>query len=592
MAMTREEEKELRLSCSIGTLLGSLGNREDLKKPPPPPEEREDDGEGGVKRSGDEAGGVNKKVKDEEETRAIEYFLEETPDFEEDDPDWVIEEKKYLIDEYGKKTITLGFDDRDNFIYTCEICNVECNRRKMLESHCLGMRHLRKKKLHDLKIQGKEVPETFKISKSANSRSSKPLSKTKPVDKDEEGAVEKKKWHSKKNYYNYGQDGNNPGFQPPYGPPPGYGGPPSFPPSGPPPPGFYGQWGSNAPNIFSTPPPTLDNKPANKNSLAGGDTGSLLQKLADCAVKNDKDSDLAINVVIALMKSLKDFNHKRGETKFIEVLTEADVTFRILKTLKPANKEVDDASPPSTTPTGDVLQDQNSSSSTTCGVSDFVQSNPSGSQSSSYPVNNQYYNSQNNPASNPGYNYGNGSEYSSPVPTGVPPPSATNYNNSRDTNGYSQGGTDQNYGQNSAQANNQNYPSQNYSNQGYGNQGPNAPQASSGYYNQGQNSSGGFQGGDGYSNQGSFSQATGSDYYNKGPQSTQSSEDTSSNPGGQQKGTGDNASNQSQNAPPPPPPPPPAADSSTPDFSNYGYAAGYSMGYYNVPPPTYNNQQY
>lgn len=561
MALTREEERELRLNSSIGTLLGSLSTRTDLKQPPPPKEDfnEEEDSEGGVKRSAEDQGGVPKKPRDAEESQAIDFYSEETPDFEEDDPEWVVEEKRFLIEEFGRKIVTLSFDEKDRFIYTCEICNVECCQRKMLEAHCNGMKHLKKKNLLERRLQGKDVPDTFKVTKSNTQKITKPSGPNKPPERDPEEF--KNKWQSN-NYYNYGP-GNHPGFYnhpPPFVPPPGPPGFPNGPPPGPPP-NYYGPWGPPPPNIFNTPPPTIvdTKKNTGKDSLAGGDTGSLLQKLADCAVKNEKDSELAINVVIALMKSLKDFNHKRGETKFIEVLTEADVTFRVLKTLKPQNKDSDDSAPPVVAAAvADTSLDTNS---TATGVSDFVQGTPTSSQTPNYADNNQYYGSQNNTGNN-GYSYNNGSNFSSPVPTGVPPPPNIN---PKGGSGYGQD-TSQSYGSNQGYSSqgpagttnqNSNYSGQNYSNQGYGSQG--------------------------YANPSGYS-------YPGATQTTQSSEDQ----GGQKVAATNTSQAVSAVPPPPPPPPPPPAsttatttDNSTPDFSNYGYAAGYSMGYYSVPPPAY-----
>ncbi|KAK7084804.1 hypothetical protein SK128_024822 [Halocaridina rubra] len=525
------------MSSSIGSLLSSLGNRPDLKedRPSPPrevkrhaPEEEDDEQE-----EHEESSSKKSKNDEEPERDTLDFFSADAPDYDEDDPEWIIEEKKLLVEEYGK-IISMSFDENDRVFFTCEVCNVQCSEKRMLSAHCLGMKHMKKKALLDRKLQGKDTPNT---DKSMRKKYNKPQWQGKYGDR-EEGDNNKWRRNRRPNRM-YDNFGGNRNFPPPHP----YGPPGFFPQSGPPP-NFSGPWGPQPPNAYNAHPPAAYEGNGNtKSSLTGGDTGSLLQKLANCAVQNEKDSELAINVVIALMKSLKDFNHKRGETRFIEVLTEADLTFKTLKTLKPMNSSSDSSS----------LQDNSqnpSSSSIYDGMADFAQSISSGNSKTQDSSADQYYASQNNPANN-SYSSNSGPPFpTSYPPVGVPPPTS----NANDANGYSQ----------NAQGNPYDYSGQDYSS--YYNYGPPGPW---GYYGQGTNAS--------------YSQSS----------DAQNMQTTTNTTSSQAAGKSPDKSNKGANvlgslAPPPPPPPPLPADGSAPDLSNYGYAAGYSMGFYNMHPPGQN----
>ncbi|RXG52703.1 hypothetical protein Avbf_06364 [Armadillidium vulgare] len=79
-------------------------------------------------------------------------------------------------------------------------------------------------------------------------------------------------------------------------------------------------------------------EPEKKVNLANSPAGSLLQKLAECCVKSSEDADLALNVVAALTKSLKEYCQRNEETKLAELLMEAELKVGTVKALKAGMK--------------------------------------------------------------------------------------------------------------------------------------------------------------------------------------------------------------------------------------------------------------
>merc|ERR1719259_1429513 len=68
--------------------------------------------------------------------------------------------------------------------------------------------------------------------------------------------------------------------------------------------------------------------------LQGGTTGMLLKKLASCYMKDEDDADLAIAVVGAHASSLREFYTKNKKDKIAELLMEAELKFNTMKALK------------------------------------------------------------------------------------------------------------------------------------------------------------------------------------------------------------------------------------------------------------------
>ncbi|KAK7063274.1 hypothetical protein SK128_022698 [Halocaridina rubra] len=248
-------------------------------------------------------------------------------------------ESEYVDHEYGKGVITVGFTEQRVLAYICEICHIQLNCRGNLEAHCDGIQHLKKKNLWEKRKRFNEKSEL-----------KRPLPRWVPVEKEEsksssfptnvadnmppystvrnnanDGSYQQRDYSNSN--ASYGQDGydySRSGCTQSYGEE-GYkstGGYETAKSSD-----YWGQNQSDM-NAASLTPNREVSKPAGKQ---GGATGTLIQRLDACAVKNEKDNELAFSVVSALLKSLKEFHHKLGDTKCIEVLTETDVMFRIMK---------------------------------------------------------------------------------------------------------------------------------------------------------------------------------------------------------------------------------------------------------------------
>ncbi|KAG7155046.1 uncharacterized protein LOC121855531 [Homarus americanus] len=64
-----------------------------------------------------------------------------------------------------------------------------------------------------------------------------------------------------------------------------------------------------------------------------GPTGTLLKQLSDCEVRDEKDVDLASDVITMLLKGLSDFHRKQGSSSSVHLISEAQIKFDIMKEL-------------------------------------------------------------------------------------------------------------------------------------------------------------------------------------------------------------------------------------------------------------------
>ncbi|XP_066970009.1 uncharacterized protein [Macrobrachium rosenbergii] len=72
-------------------------------------------------------------------------------------------------------------------------------------------------------------------------------------------------------------------------------------------------------------------------SLAGGPAAALLMKLSQCAIKNEKDAELASNIINLLLKSLKDYHQMLGEKSVADLMEQAEIklgTAKAIRTIK------------------------------------------------------------------------------------------------------------------------------------------------------------------------------------------------------------------------------------------------------------------
>ncbi|KAK7076967.1 hypothetical protein SK128_003316 [Halocaridina rubra] len=234
--------------------------------------------------------------------------------------EWIAEETKILEEEYGEGVVSILDDQTHGLVYYCEICPAQVNARKSLEKHMNGARHLKKKNLWEKKKRIKLYTDVTALVD---------VEKEKEKKKDEEPPIQSSSRISEeKDEQVGGSIGDHlQGFEIP-----------SFPGDE----SSLGQWVHSSPSVSVPdkklkvpPPPTITDKPKEKSNLCGGATGLLLKKLAACAVKSLKDSDLATNVVVALVKTMKEYNHVTGDTKAVAVLTEIGVKLRNFKEIMP-----------------------------------------------------------------------------------------------------------------------------------------------------------------------------------------------------------------------------------------------------------------
>ncbi|KAK3869163.1 hypothetical protein Pcinc_025517 [Petrolisthes cinctipes] len=85
------------------------------------------------------------------------------------------------------------------------------------------------------------------------------------------------------------------------------------------------------------PPPAPRITPA--ESLANGTTGLLLKKLASCSVKTDSDEDVAMNVLVTIIKSLKQFKDTRGSKVAVHLLDDIAVKLNVMKGIRAITSE-------------------------------------------------------------------------------------------------------------------------------------------------------------------------------------------------------------------------------------------------------------
>lgn len=83
----------------------------------------------------------------------------ETRKFDEDlDKEWLESEHRRLDDLYGEGIVTLKYSDQGILSYYCELCYAHMNALIPLESHCSGMKHLKKKDIFEKNKATRDVP--------------------------------------------------------------------------------------------------------------------------------------------------------------------------------------------------------------------------------------------------------------------------------------------------------------------------------------------------------------------------------------------------------------------------------------------------
>ncbi|KAK4301236.1 hypothetical protein Pmani_026612 [Petrolisthes manimaculis] len=85
------------------------------------------------------------------------------------------------------------------------------------------------------------------------------------------------------------------------------------------------------------PPPAPRITPA--ESLANGTTGLLLKKLASCSVKTESDEDVAMTVLVTIIKSLKQFKDTRGSKVAVHLLDDIAVKLNVMKGIRAITSE-------------------------------------------------------------------------------------------------------------------------------------------------------------------------------------------------------------------------------------------------------------
>ncbi|XP_071553072.1 uncharacterized protein [Panulirus ornatus] len=194
---------------------------------------------------------------------------------DEPDTEWFNEENKRLAEEYGSFVTVKYIESQPGKVgYYCELCYAEMNARKSLELHCGGMKHLKKKNLWEKN----------------------------------KGAAAKKETQSSDNQSSFGSQYGEGGEMDRFN---------RFGQSG-------GPYNGAASQKSSTP----------QEKLAGGPTGTLIKRLAECSVKHQDDAQLASDVITLLLKSLKEYHQRRGYGETARLLDESEVKFNIIKALQ------------------------------------------------------------------------------------------------------------------------------------------------------------------------------------------------------------------------------------------------------------------
>ncbi|KAF2360860.1 Zinc finger C2H2-type [Trinorchestia longiramus] len=299
------------------------------------------------------------------------------------DPGWFEEEEKRLASIYGGHFIKVKYTEQGRPGYFCELCMSEMNAKKSLESHCEGMKHLKKKALWEKNKAENRDNRSSDVhqggwsdgpSRNYSDRDRSPFRSTQDHSRSPgyrgrglgyTGPPRKKMAPRNQSVLptgpasQYGRGGRSDSGE--------FYGRPNHHPNGPPPgcsgwfdghpaggydrPGQYnnkpgGQF-ENPNNRFDGPcrPPPIDQRSSTEETsvtpvtvptekLSGGTTGLLLTKLASCYIKDEADADLALSVVSALASSLREYNTMLGEKKIVELLTEAELKLNTLKAVK------------------------------------------------------------------------------------------------------------------------------------------------------------------------------------------------------------------------------------------------------------------
>ncbi|KAG7155049.1 uncharacterized protein LOC121855592 [Homarus americanus] len=292
------------------------------------------------------------------------------------DSAWFEAENKRLAEKYGGTFIIVKYTDSQpvRVGYYCELCFAEMNAKKSLESHCMGMKHLRKKNIWEMN-QGKSVEEKIeappeepnnKNEGQAGRRQDPPPRRgrsDRPRPSQGRPPPHPRGHYESRDRSGYGGRMGSAGrdynrYYDDYDRRSPYGG------------GRYdrGRYDrSNVPysdrqtyddlhyrsradsdpypyerNKRRTPPPprisstqkTLPAVPLPPlDAPVHGPTGTLLKQLSDCEVRDEKDVDLASDVITMLLKGLSDFHRKQGSSSSVHLISEAQIKFDIMKEL-------------------------------------------------------------------------------------------------------------------------------------------------------------------------------------------------------------------------------------------------------------------
>ncbi|KAK7075255.1 hypothetical protein SK128_001719 [Halocaridina rubra] len=211
-------------------------------------------------------------------------------EFDDDhDAEMFTEENEYLTQRYGENVVRVRYTNKGLVGYYCMICDVEMTGEKPLDLHCRGMKHLKKKERRDNPEPFDPLPRIVNKDKKGGERDRPRLLPPEAFSRESGNDIGRSSDpHGGRSRSHSGSGGGQ----------------------------FGGSSGSGG------------------NALQGSPTGALLSKLADCSVKSEGDAELATNVISLLLKSLKDYSMKKGESKVAELLLQAELKMSTIKALK------------------------------------------------------------------------------------------------------------------------------------------------------------------------------------------------------------------------------------------------------------------
>ncbi|XP_066980429.1 uncharacterized protein DDB_G0284459-like isoform X2 [Macrobrachium rosenbergii] len=608
--MTFEEEAERRKTHCIGNLLATLASRPFPDPRPPSSNNSYSYGQGRQWNRGrgekefrkrrrddyddedDEDDGRDRRWRERDSNKqGVKEKKEKEPFDPKKGAEMVKSETERLEREYGPGVFSVGFTESRVLALVCEICSVQLTK-STLEVHADGMQHLKKKNLWEKKKRIQKSNSEEKVTYSGgrtgwvkvDSESEKSTSAT-PSPAPSSSAGDGSYGYDG----SYGQGGYGYNNQLYKQPPPYSSG--SVDRSV----GQYGTGSANNPPLaipghintaVPPPPPPAAEAPAKPKNTKGGATVSLLQRLDACAVKSEKDLDLASSVISALLKSLKEFNHKRGDTKFIEVLTEIDIKFRSLRS-KTALSTYEKSAKDGATSTSSSVQSSAPQSGYSCSDSSV----PSYDNASKDNSSGTWY------SQGRGHSSGNSSTFGQAKSTTATEVMGSSYSNKLSGGGYASGvGSSQGMSSRySSQPPPANIPP--VSSTGYSQQTAKHTQVTDGaagtynattsYYSSGYSAQtdGSMKQTDSKIYSSEKPKETVGGYYTQGPMVSQPVY-----PGYSDKTGNTNVMEIIRSGNEPPPPPPPESN-----YAAQGYHTNYPpMGYYNLsaPPPNYNHPPY